>query len=78
LHQPTTTVQPGVSVVIPLYNEADGLKLLLKQLLDVMRPMGEPFELVLIDDGSTDGTAERLQQLARGTPELVAVLLRRN
>ncbi|MCY4331058.1 MAG: glycosyltransferase family 2 protein [Cyanobacteria bacterium MAG CAR1_bin_15] len=78
LHQPTTTVQPGVSVVIPLYNEADGLELLLEQLLEVMRPMGEPFELVLIDDGSTDGTDERLQQLARDTPELVAVLLRRN
>ena len=78
LHQPTTTVQPGISVVIPLYNEADGLELLLEQLLEVMRPMAEPFELVLIDDGSTDGTAERLQQLARDTPELVAVLLRRN
>ena len=65
-------------MVIPLYNEADGLELLLEQLLEVMRPMGEPFELVLIDDGSTDGTDERLQQLARDTPELVAVLLRRN
>lgn len=65
-------------MVIPLYNEADGLELLLEQLLEVMRSMGEPFELVLIDDGSTDGTDERLQQLARDTPELVAVLLRRN
>ena len=73
-----TTVQPSISLVIPLYNEADGLELLLEQLLEVMRPMEEPFELVLIDDGSTDGTAECLQQLARDTPELVAVLLRRN
>ena len=73
-----TTVQPSISVVIPLYNEADGLKLLLEQVLGVMRPMREPFEVLLIDDGSTDGTPEHLQQLARDTPELVAVLLRRN
>ena len=65
-------------MVIPLYNEADGLELLLEQLLGVLRPMKEPFELVLIDDGSSDGTAERLQELARDTSELVAVLLRRN
>ncbi|KKZ11812.1 MAG: glycosyl transferase, partial [Candidatus Synechococcus spongiarum 142] len=73
-----TTVQPSISVVIPLYNEADGLRLLLEQLLEGIRPMKEPFELVLIDDGSTDSTAERLQKLAQDTPELVAVLLRRN
>ena len=73
-----TKVQPGISVVVPLYNEANGLELLLEQLLEAVRPMKEPFELVLVDDGSTDGTGERLQQLARATPELVAVLLRRN
>ena len=39
-----TTVQPSISLVIPLYNEADGLELLLEQLLEVMRPMAEPFE----------------------------------
>lgn len=78
LRQPMTTVQPSISVVIPLYNEADGLELLLEQLLGVLRPMKEPFELVLVDDGSTDGTAERLQKLSRDTPELVVVVLRRN
>jgi len=78
LHQPMTVAQPNISVVVPLYNEADGLEFLLEQLLEAMRPMEEPFELVLVDDGSTDGTGKRLQQLARNTPELVAVLLRRN
>ena len=76
--QPLPAHQPAISVVIPLYNEADGLELLLDQLLGVLRPMREPFELVLIDDGSSDGTGEMLQQLAQDTPELVAVLLRRN
>ena len=78
LQQPITTVQPSTSVVIPLYNEVEALESLLEEVLEVMRSMNEPFELVLIDDGSTDGTGERLQQLAQEIPELVAVLLRRN
>ena len=52
--------------------------MLVAQLLGSLRPLGEPFELVLVDDGSSDRTAELLQELSRTTPELVAVLLRRN
>jgi dolichol-phosphate mannosyltransferase len=67
-----------ISVVIPLFNEEESLPLLVAQLLGTMRNFGEVFELVLVDDGSTDGTARVLQQLTETTPELVAVLLRRN
>ena len=67
-----------LSVVIPLYNEEESLSMLVAQLLGSLRPLGEPFELVLVDDGSSDRTAELLQELSRTTPELVAVLLRRN
>ena len=67
-----------LSVVIPLYNEEESLSMLVAQLLGSLRPLGEPFELVLVDDGSSDRTAELLQELSRSTPELVAVLLRRN
>ena len=73
-------LEPAVtlSVVIPLYNEEESLSMLVAQLLGSLRPLGEPFELVLVDDGSSDRTAELLQELSRSTPELVAVLLRRN
>jgi glycosyltransferase involved in cell wall biosynthesis len=69
---------PELSIVVPLYNEAESLPPLVEQLLAALRPLGRSFELVLVDDGSSDGTAAVLRQLAAQTPELVAVLLRRN
>ncbi|MGB7565593.1 MAG: glycosyltransferase family 2 protein [Prochlorococcaceae cyanobacterium] len=69
---------PEVSIVVPLFNEAESLPLLVEKLLASLRPQGRSFELVLVDDGSVDATASVLAQLADVTPELVAVLLRRN
>ncbi len=68
----------SLSVVVPLYNEEASVPLLVEQLLAALRPLGRPFELVLVDDGSRDGTQAVLRDLAGGVPELVAVLLRRN
>ena len=69
---------PQLSIVVPLFNEEESLPLLVERLLAALRPLGRSFELVLVDDGSSDGTAAVLKQLAAQTPELVAVLLRRN
>ena len=44
-----------LSVVVPLYNEEESLPELVEQLLTALRPTGERFELVLVNDGSTDG-----------------------
>jgi len=68
----------ALSVVVPLFNEAASLTALVEQLLAALRPLNLPFELVLVDDGSRDGTGEALQELSSTIPELVAVLLRRN
>ena len=80
LTQPVPQVisAPALSVVIPLFNEEDNVAPLLQQLLGTLRPHGEDFELVLVDDGSTDGTPEALQRAADEVSELVVVLLRRN
>jgi glycosyltransferase involved in cell wall biosynthesis len=67
-----------LSVVVPLFNEEASLLFLVNQLLEALRPLGQSFELVLVDDGSKDGTAELLHNLAASVPELVAVILRRN
>ncbi|MFZ4567086.1 MAG: glycosyltransferase family 2 protein [Prochlorococcaceae cyanobacterium] len=67
-----------LSVVIPLFNEEESVTPLVSQLLASLRPLQEPFEVVLVDDGSSDGTARVLEELSQHTPELVAVLLRRN
>ena len=54
-----------VSVVIPCYQEGDGLPSMLEQLGDVFDGMKGTAELVLVDDGSTDATGERAARLAR-------------
>ena len=67
-----------LSVVVPLYNEKDNLAELHRQLVQALDPLGRPFELVLVDDGSRDGTREALVELERRDPRVRAVLLRRN
>lgn len=67
-----------LSIVVPLYNEEASLRLLVDGLLAAVRPLGLSFELVLVDDGSRDGTPARLDELADSIPELIAVVLRRN
>ena len=69
---------PSLSVVVPLHNEEGSLPQLVAQLLAALRPLNRSFELVLVDDGSRDATATLLTQQVEQTPELVAVLLRRN
>jgi glycosyltransferase involved in cell wall biosynthesis len=69
---------PDVSIVVPLYNEVDNVEELHRQLTAALDPLGRTFELVLVDDGSTDGTRERLLALEATDPRVRPVLLRRN
>jgi len=68
----------SLSIVVPIYNEEESLPFLVNQLLDVLKPMEETFELVLINDGSSDKSAEVIREISLGVPELVGVLLRKN
>ena len=68
----------SLSIVVPIYNEDESLRFLVNQLLDVLRPMNESFELVLVNDGSSDNSEEVMRKLSLEVPELVAVLLRKN
>lgn len=67
-----------LSVVVPLYNEEESLPELVNQLISALRGGGEAFELVLVNDGSTDQTADVLERLSQQVPELVGVILRKN
>ena len=69
---------PELSVVIPVYNEAANLEELLERVLRTLRGMNRPFQLVLVDDGSRDGSAELLRSAAMQEPEVAAVILNRN
>lgn len=68
-----------LSVVIPVYNEAESLPLLVPALSTALDPLGVTWEVILVDDGSTDGSATVLEELAAGTPDKVKVIVfRRN
>ncbi len=68
----------ALSIVVPIFNEEESIPLLVNQLLEVLGPMEETFELVLINDGSSDKSAEVMRKLSLYVPELVGVLLRKN
>ncbi|MBP7587136.1 MAG: glycosyltransferase family 2 protein [Thermoanaerobaculia bacterium] len=55
---------PGLSLVIPLYNEAENLPVLAAEIRRALEPTGKRWESLFVDDGSTDGSFEVLQTLA--------------
>lgn len=67
-----------VSVVIPLFNERDNLAPLHAELACVLGAMGREFELLFIDDGSTDGGAEVLRAIAGADSHVRVIRLARN
>ncbi len=69
---------PMLSVVIPMFNEAEVLPLLVNRLRPVLDSLGATYEVVAVDDGSTDTTAAQLVGVRRSWPELRVVRLRRN
>ena len=69
---------PLISVVIPLYNEASHLRDLLSDLKAALQAAGCPFEVVLVDDGSSDNTWTKIEDEARMWPNLCAIRLSRN
>jgi len=74
-----TSPAPAISLVIPVFNEAANLEELIRRCLAVGKQLGRPFEVVLVDDGSTDRSAEMIRQAAaRHAEQVVGVLLNRN
>jgi glycosyltransferase involved in cell wall biosynthesis len=69
---------PGLTVLIPAYNEAENLRPLLEKLVKDVAPLGIATEILVLDDGSTDGTLEALRELRGKIPGLHAISFRRN
>jgi len=67
-----------LSVVVPVFDEEAALPLLAERLRAVLDNLGEPYEVVAVDDGSTDGTPVVLAALRRRWPQLRVIRLRRN
>ena len=74
----SSSLRPEVSVVIPVYNEAENVGDLHQQLSAALAGMGRPYEIIIVDDGSTDDTLARLQALEEQDGRLRVLRLRRN
>lgn len=77
-HEPAPAPAPLLSVVVPVYNEVDSIAELHAELRAGCLATGLPYEILVIDDGSTDGSADRLDALAATDPFLHVIHFRRN
>lgn len=75
--QPATEA-PQVSVIVLVYNEVDSVEPLHRELMGVLQDLGRTFELLYIDDGSSDGSTQRMGELAARDGRVRVVSLRRN
>jgi undecaprenyl-phosphate 4-deoxy-4-formamido-L-arabinose transferase len=69
---------PGLSIVIPAYNSGENLPPLVDRLTTVLPSLAEAYELILVNDGSRDGTWQRIRQLAAETSWIRGIDLQRN
>lgn len=73
----TTMSDPEISVVVPALNECESLPQLHQELTEVLASLGRQYEIIIVDDGSTDGTTEVCRELAARDPRLTHIELRR-
>lgn len=68
----------GLSIVIPVYNEAANVVPLYREILSVLAPLRMPFEIIYVDDGSKDGSLQQLITLNLHDKRVKVIALRRN
>jgi dolichol-phosphate mannosyltransferase len=66
------------SIIAPIYNEIDNLPELYRRVKEVMKSSGESWELILVDDGSTDGSTDKIRGLAQADNIVRPVIFARN
>ena len=73
-----TDTMAKYSIVVPFHNEEENVTALYARLKQVMEQVGDPFELVLVDDGSNDRTYKLMEEIAAVDSRVLVVKLRRN
>jgi len=73
-----TRPAPEISFIIPVHDEAGSVGVLVERISEEMRSLGRSHEIIVVDDGSRDGTDAVLEEAFRRTQELITLRLRRN
>ena len=73
-----TDTKPVFSIVAPVFNEIGSIEEFYKTLALVMQPLKQPWELLLVDDGSTDGSTDKIRELAANDSHVKPVIFARN
>ncbi|NJR23681.1 MAG: glycosyltransferase family 2 protein [Richelia sp. CSU_2_1] len=71
-------IVPDVSAVVPVYNEVESLPHLIEAIASALQASGLTYQIICVDDGSKDGSAALLKEMAASRDDLCAVILRRN
>jgi glycosyltransferase involved in cell wall biosynthesis len=73
-----TDLKPVFSIVAPVFNEIGSIEEFYKTIVSVMNPLKQRWELVLVDDGSTDGSTDKIRELAAKDGHVKAIIFARN
>ncbi len=68
----------ALSIVVPLYNEETNVPILAQEIRHALDPLGIAYEVIAVDDGSTDSTATRIDEVRAEDPHWTGIVLRRN
>ncbi len=71
-------MEPTFTIIAPIFNEAESLPELYRRVAEVMETTHETWELLLIDDGSRDGSTEAIQEIAKKDPRVRPIIFARN
>ena len=72
------TARPCYSIIAPIFNEEGNIALLYERIVKVLESIGEPWELILVNDGSTDRSPEMIDDLAHRDPRIKTINFARN
>lgn len=70
--------KPTYTIIAPIYNEVENIPLLYSRVSEVMEKTGEPWEFVMVDDGSSDGSTEKILKFQSKDEKVRAVIFARN
>ena len=69
----------NLSIIVPVYNEEESLEILYREIENALEPLNLSWELILVDDGSSDGSLNKIKQIVKADPiRTIGVILRRN